>query len=187
MRIIAGTCRGRRLASPTWPGVRPTSDRLRETLFNILAPRIVGARVADGFAGTGAVGLEALSRGAAQVVFIEQDRRAVALIERNAASCRMEGRYTIECGDVAAVLRRRAAVFDLILLDPPYDQMDLSGVLTVAADRLTAGGLVVLEHAARRHVDAPARLQPLRVVRSGDSALTFFVPHAGAENLPEPR
>jgi len=187
VRIIAGTCKGRRLVSPTWPGVRPTSDRLRETLFNILAPRIEGARVADGFAGTGAVGLEALSRGAAQVVFIEQDRRAVALIERNSAACRMEGRYTIECGDVAAVLRRRATTFDLILLDPPYDQPDVPGVLMAAADRVKAGGLVVLEHATRRGVDVPARLQRLRVVRAGDSSLTFFVPHAGAEQLPEPR
>ena len=187
MRIIAGTCKGRRLASPTWPGVRPTSDRLRETLFNILAPRIEGTRVADGYAGTGAIGLEALSRGAAQVVFIEQDRRAVALIERNSAACGMQGRYTIECGDVAAVLRRRATPFDLILLDPPYDESDVPGVLMAAAGCVTAGGLVVLEHATRRRVDGPARLRLLRVVRSGDSSLTFFVPHAGADDLPEPQ
>ena len=83
MRIIAGELKGRRLKTPDWAGLRPTSDRLRETLFNILAPRIAGARVLDGYAGTGAVGIEALSRGAAHVTFVEQDRRAVQLIETN--------------------------------------------------------------------------------------------------------
>src|SRR5918994_2657122 len=83
MRVIAGRYKGRRLTAPTWEGVRPTSDKLRETLFNILAPRIDGARVLDGYAGTGAVGIEALSRGAAHVTFVEQDRRAQALIEAN--------------------------------------------------------------------------------------------------------
>src|SRR5688572_11776067 len=98
MRIIAGEYKGRRLLAPTWTGLRPTSDKLRETLFNILAPRIEGARVVDGFAGTGAVGLEALSRGAGGVLFIERDRRAAALVARNLAACGVEGRYTIECG-----------------------------------------------------------------------------------------
>src|SRR5216117_1486413 len=87
MRVIAGSLKGRRLKTPTWDGVRPTSDKLRETLFNVLAPRIAGARVLDGFAGTGALGLEALSRGAAHVTFIEQDRRAQELIARNLAHC----------------------------------------------------------------------------------------------------
>ena len=78
MRVIAGTFKGRRLAAPTWEGLRPTSDKLRETLFNVLAPRIASARVLDGFAGTGALGIEALSRGAAHVTFIEKNRRAAA-------------------------------------------------------------------------------------------------------------
>ena len=90
MRIIAGACKGRRLKAPTWDGLRPTSDKLRETLFNILAPRIEGAAVLDVFAGTGAVGLESLSRGASRAVFIEQDRRAAAVdfapMRRSAAS-----------------------------------------------------------------------------------------------------
>ena len=80
MRVIAGTFKGRRLQTPDWDGLRPTSDKLRETLFNVLAPRIGEARVLDGFAGTGAVGVEALSRGAAQVTFVEADARAVRLI-----------------------------------------------------------------------------------------------------------
>jgi len=86
MRIVAGTWRGRTLKSPGWEGLRPTSDRLRETLFNILGPSIRGARVLDGYAGTGAIGLEAMSRGAAKVTFVESDVRAVKLIEVNFAA-----------------------------------------------------------------------------------------------------
>src|SRR5437879_10899565 len=93
MRIIAGTFKGRRLNAPTWPGLRPTSDKLRETIFNILAPRIAGARVLDGFAGTGALGIEALSRGAASVTFVERDRRAQELITDNLAHCGIAGGY----------------------------------------------------------------------------------------------
>src|SRR5918996_2883423 len=100
MRVIAGRLKGRRLKAPAWEGLRPTSDKLRETLFNILAPRIDGARVLDGFAGTGAVGIEALSRGAAHVTFIEADRRAVALIEDNLAACGGGADYTIENRDL---------------------------------------------------------------------------------------
>jgi len=175
MRIIAGEFKGRRLAAPTWTGLRPTSDKLRETIFNILAPRIAGALVVDGFAGTGAIGLEALSRGAAHVLFIERDRRAAALIARNSAACGVEGRYTIECGDVATVLRRGSdAAFDLILLDPPYDQAEVGDVLRVAADRVKTGGLVMLERATRREPDVPPTLVRTRDVKSGDSTLTFF-------------
>src|SRR6187455_1481329 len=98
MRIIAGSLKGRRLLTPTWEGLRPTSDQLRETLFNVLAPRISGARVLDGFAGTGALGIEALSRGAAHVVFIESDRRAADAIVRTAKAWGVEADYTIHVG-----------------------------------------------------------------------------------------
>src|SRR5499427_2401095 len=128
MRVIAGEFKGRRLKTPSWDGLRPTSDKLRETLFNILAPRIDGARVVDGFAGTGAVGIEALSRGAAHVTFIENDKRAVALIERNLKACGVSGGYTICCAEVAAALDALPAdnAFHLILLDPPYDLDNVS-------------------------------------------------------------
>src|SRR4051812_48831390 len=95
MRIVAGTLKGRRLEAPSWEGLRPTSDKLRETLFNVLAPRIAGAQVLDGYAGTGAVGIEALSRGAAHVTFVERDPRAVALIEANLRRCGISDRYAI--------------------------------------------------------------------------------------------
>src|SRR5688500_9151354 len=95
MRVIAGSLKGRRLKAPTWDGLRPTSDKLRETLFNVLAPRIAGARVLDAFAGTGALGIEALSRGAAWVTFVEAEGRAQALIAENLALCGLAGGYAI--------------------------------------------------------------------------------------------
>src|SRR5262245_1079298 len=115
MRIIAGTLKGRRLKSPTWEGLRPTSDRLRETLFNVLAPRIAGARVLDGYAGTGALGIEAVSRGASHVTFVDRDRRARALIAENLAHCGVAS----GCAIIRASFDP-LSVFDIILLDPPY-------------------------------------------------------------------
>ena len=181
MRVIAGQFKGRRLTAPSWDGLRPTSDKLRETLFNVLAPRVEGARVLDAYAGTGAVGIEALSRGAAHVTFIERDRRAAALIEANLTLCGVKQGYTIECGDVAAVLRRtpRDADFDLVLLDPPYD-LDpdaVTQVLEAAAGRIAADGLVVLERANRREPEVPDALSRVRDVTSGDSTLTVMKGH----------
>src|SRR5258705_3329151 len=135
MRIIAGHFKGRGLMPPTWPGLRQSSDKLRETLFNVLAPRIDGARVFDGYAGTGALGVEALSRGAAHVTFVDKDRRAAALIEENLRACGVEEGYTIRCAEVVAALNGfpAADAFDLILLDPPYDIENATAALDAAA------------------------------------------------------
>src|SRR6059036_740882 len=115
MRVIAGSLKGRRLKAPTWDGVRPTSDKLRETLFNILAPRIEGARVLDGYAGTGAVGIEALSRGAAHVTFVERDRRAQALIAENLARCGIADGYVMIRANVSRALADlQGASFDIM-------------------------------------------------------------------------
>src|SRR5687767_6163229 len=123
MRVIAGRFKGRRLKTPSWIGLRPTSDKLRETLFNILAPRLRGARVLDGFAGTGALGIEALSRGAEHVTFIERDPRAQALVAGNLAHCRIETGYTVLRVPVARGLEQLRtdpafAPFDIVLFDP---------------------------------------------------------------------
>jgi 16S rRNA (guanine(966)-N(2))-methyltransferase RsmD len=176
VRIIAGTLKGRRLASPSWPGLRPTSDKLRETLFNILAARVQGARVLDGYAGTGAVGIEAMSRGAAHVTFAEADSRATTLIAENLAACRVEQGYTIDRGDIVTVLRRLPADmrFDLILLDPPYTADSIAETLVAAAPRLVAGGILVLERSTRRELDVPDTLVRVRDVTSGESTLTFM-------------
>ena len=175
MRVIAGTQRGRRLFSPRWAGLRPTSDRLRETLFDVLGARIEGARVLDGCAGTGAVGIEALSRGAEHVLFIERDPRAVALIRRNVAHCELTDWCTIRRASLPAALRRPPLdPFDLVLLDPPYGAPDISAILTAAAWHLGPQGLLVLERARREPpLDDPA-LTSLRVVCAGESVLELY-------------
>jgi 16S rRNA (guanine966-N2)-methyltransferase len=176
MRVIAGQFKGRRLKTPSWGGLRPTSDKLRETLFNIVDARVGGARVFDGYAGTGAIGIEALSRGAAHVAFVDANARATALIADNLALCGVEQGYTIHRGDVDAVLRRMPSTetFDLIVLDPPYDADNVVSALDAAAAHLSPGGLVVLERATRREPGIPAALARIRDVKSGDSTLTFL-------------
>jgi 16S rRNA (guanine966-N2)-methyltransferase len=176
MRIIAGEFKGRRLKAPTWDGLRPTSDKLRETLFNIVTARVTGARVLDVFAGTGAIGLESLSRGAAAAVFIESDRRASALIATNAELCGAQDRCIIIRDTAQRALQHKVAgePFDLIVLDPPYDFEPVALVLSAAATHLAPGGAIVLEHARRRAVPDAAGLRAVRTVPSGDSALTFF-------------
>ena len=177
MRVIAGTFKGRRLQAPTWDGLRPTSDKLRETLFNILAPRIAGARVLDGYAGTGAVGIEALSRGAAMVTFVERDRRAQALVEENLAHCGLTIGCVIIRGSVARAIedfRNASSSFDLILLDPPYDEA-AAEVVGAAGELLAQDGVLVLEHARRQPAAVSAgRLARTRQVISGDSVLSFY-------------
>lgn len=177
MRVIGGKFKGRRLAAPRWEGLRPTSDKLRETLFNVLAPRIAGARVVDGFAGTGAVGIEALSRGAAHVTFVERDARALRLIAENLARCGVgRERYTIARADFLSPRQwGHAEGADLVLLDPPYDLTEGDAVLAAAAAALAPGGLTVLEHARRRPgPDRAAGLRRTRLLVSGDSALSLY-------------
>jgi 16S rRNA (guanine(966)-N(2))-methyltransferase RsmD len=182
MRVIAGTLKGRQLKTPKWEGLRPTSDKLRETLFNVLGPRVAAARVLDGYAGTGAVGIEALSRGAAHVTFLEQDRRAVLLIVENLSRCGVENGYAIiraPVGRAVATLQADPALvpFDIILLDPPYDRPPERVLSEVGGhDRLLApGGILVLEHARRAQPpDTAGRLARTRLLTSGDSALSFY-------------
>jgi 16S rRNA (guanine966-N2)-methyltransferase len=183
LRVIAGRFKGRRLKTPQWEGVRPTSDKLRETLFDILSPRVAGARVLDAYAGTGAVGIEALSRGADHVTFVDNDRRAAALIAENAEMCGVQGRYTIACGDFLATRGGVTGSFDLVLLDPPYGTGNVRDVLERAAGLLSPNGLLVLERATRNEPDVPATLERVRDVRSGDSTLTMFI-RAGSRSHP---
>lgn len=176
MRIIAGTHKGRVLASPTWDGLRPTSDRLRETLFNVLATEVAGAALLDVCAGTGAIALEALSRGATRVTCLESDARAVRLIAANAAHCGLENRCVIIRGSAPHALTREhvGGPFDLIVLDPPYAAPWIGDAVAAAGRLLAAGGLVVLEHASRRAAPEPRGLRLERTRRAGDSALSTY-------------
>jgi 16S rRNA (guanine966-N2)-methyltransferase len=185
MRIIAGTYRSRILKSLKGVALRPTSDRLRETLFNVLSPNIAGSRFVDLFAGTGAIGIEALSRGAAEVVFIESHAPAVTLIRRNLESLGITTDATVLAVDALRGLAMLAArknsgvpAFDHVFLDPPYAAAeDYSRVLEFlgAADLLAPGGIVIAEH--RRNFDLPEEpgaLKRFRVLRQGDAALSFY-------------
>jgi 16S rRNA (guanine966-N2)-methyltransferase len=176
MRIITGALKGRRLDAPKWEGLRPTSDKLRETLFNVLAPRIEGAVMLDGYAGTGAVGIEALSRGAAHVTFVERDPRAAALVETNLKRCGVRDRYAIIRARFAGTERPpHGDRFDLVFLDPPYGEQELRAALDAAAPLVAEGTLLVVEHARRDA--APGLTGPLvrtREIVSADSALAFY-------------
>ena len=179
MRIIAGAYKGRRLVTPSWSGLRPTSDRLRETMFNILRDDIEGATVLDGYAGTGAVGLEAMSRGASAVTFVDQDRRAVALIESNITRCGSKARASVALGALPEALRRfdAAVGFDVVLLDPPYefDAGTIGAILSAVAMYVKDDGQIVVERARRAMTTEVTSLTHIRRVTSGESAIEFYV------------
>ncbi len=154
MRIIAGKHRGRVLAGFQGEDIRPTSDRVKESLFQILSPRLQGARVLDLFTGSGALGLEALSRGARYVVFNDVSRESIALAKKNLAALKEEGE--IHCRDYADCLMTVSGKFDLIFSDPPYRENYTQKILQIVSERdlLTEGGLVVSE--SEREETAPA-------------------------------
>ncbi len=180
MRIIAGGERGRRLLAPPRRGLRPTSERVREALFSILRGRIEGARWLDLYAGTGAVGLEALSRGAAHVDFVEIDRQALRVLRGNLARCGVADRTSVHAVPVESLCRRWASTLppvDVVFADPPYRDSGWQEVLgAVAPDApLKPTGVVVLEHATRESVPKQVgRLEQVRRYRYGDTMLTLF-------------
>lgn len=178
MRIITGSARGTRLKSPAGDGTRPTADRTREALFSMLGSRVVDARVLDLFAGTGALALEALSRGAVSAVLV--DRTTHAILAENAARTKLAGRAEIRRGDVyaaAAELAREGRTFDLIFADPPYAHGDNARVLEAAARGalLAAGGLLVLEQGAGEEIVPQAgALRMMRERRYGAARICFY-------------
>ena len=172
MRVIAGEFRSRRLESIPGDATRPTSDRVREALFNILQTRIEGASFVDAYAGTGAVGIEALSRGAAHAWFLERDRRALDAIRKNLASLGVERRATILAGKVLTTLERCPA--GIVFLDPPYHMADeYTGALELLGARPPA--LAIAQHSVHLKLkDAYGGLTRTRMVRHGDNALSFY-------------
>ena len=176
MRVIAGEFRSRRLRSVPGDATRPTPDRLRETLFNILAPRMAGVTFADAYAGTGAVGIEALSRGASHAWFFERDRAALDAIRGNLADLKVEARATVVKGPVLLKLSQHAA--GIVFLDPPYDQeREYAAALELLAE--TPPPLVVVQHSIRFHLKPQyGPLAQTRALRQGDNALSFYAPDA---------
>ncbi|MEK6335281.1 MAG: 16S rRNA (guanine(966)-N(2))-methyltransferase RsmD [Acidobacteriota bacterium] len=183
MRIIGGKYRGRKLKSPPSLKTRPTSDRLRETLFNILAPRIQGARFLDLCAGSGAVGIEALSRGAAHVTFVDHSRQMYALIESNLKVLSADDdEVEVVSKEASAFLRKHAKregeSFDIVFFDPPYeaDYEEVLNDLDQGAELLLAKeGVVIVEHSRKKSPnDEFGALKKSRLVKQGDSCLSFY-------------
>src|SRR5690349_21381903 len=180
MRVIAGIYKGRRLKTLEGLSVRPTSDRLRETIFNILTPRIEGARFLDVCAGSGAIGIEALSRGSQYVTFIESSLKAARIISENLRNCGIRRDYRVINRDVIRALKNLAsekAQFDIIYFDPPYSSELYTPVMwVIAKHNLHAdGGVLIVEH-RRQSPLAPnyGQLRPYRQLAQGETHLTFF-------------
>lgn len=183
MRVIAGQYRSRILTAPRGLDTRPTSDRLRETLFNVLTPVIEGAVFLDLYAGSGAVGIEALSRGAREAIFVEQAEVALKAIRGNLAALRIQGNYGLEARGAGAALRRMAELerrADIAFLDPPYaDAAQYALALGLlggeCASVLTPGAIVVAEHQKHHELDEQyGKLTRYRTLRQGDAALSFY-------------
>ena len=190
MRIIAGSYRSRALQAPAGLGTRPTSDRLRETLFDVLAPRIEGAAFLDLYAGSGAVGIEALSRGAAQATFVERSPAALRILRENLARLGIRAGFRIHALSVAAFLRASAKAspksdwYQVVFLDPPYDAareyaatLELLG--GAAAAVLEEGAIVVAEHRRKEKPETQLEqrygaLERTRLLQTGDAALSFY-------------
>ncbi len=180
MRIIAGRFKGLRLPSPKSPGLRPTTDRAREAMFNAIGPFVEGSRVLDLFAGTGAFGLEAISRGAASVLFVEKDRKTVLALSETVKSLGVEQQAVVMCTTAYRALVKsasREAEFRIIFVDPPY-QDDVARKLILDpffSSLLEVGGLLIVERGSRTPAyEVPQELVRFFERRYGDTAVEIF-------------
>jgi 16S rRNA (guanine966-N2)-methyltransferase len=178
MRIIAGQFKSRRLKGTPPPGIRPTSDKLRETIFNVLGPRVEGATFLDGCAGMGAVGIEAISRGAAEVYFVDQSRKATRIIRENLEALEIKDGFKLLEMDLSKALDTISRQFDVAFIDPPYDREDLY-VATLerfeTRDLLSPEGVLIMEHSKRATLpEFVGRLHKVRSLVQGDAALAFY-------------
>ena len=199
VRIIAGAFRSRRLDAPAGLSTRPTSDRLRETLFNVLAPKIQGAAFLDLYAGSGAVGLEAQSRGAAHVTFVDRAQPALKVLRGNLAGLGISAGFHIDDGSVGAFLRAsikdssksgkagaKRGRYEVLFLDPPYDAAEeyetTLGLLGgAAAGVLHADAVVIAEHRRKQRLEERyGLLERVRLLEQGDAALSFYAAAAPA-------
>jgi 16S rRNA (guanine966-N2)-methyltransferase len=180
MRVIAGKYRSRVLKGPGVLKLRPTSDRLRETFFNVLGPAIESSLFIDAFAGTGAMGIEALSRGASEAIFLESYGKAVQLIQRNLESLEIRNAELIHADVIAGLekIATRRVVADFIFVDPPYEKTQEYGrVLDFldGSDLIAPRGVVIVEHYFKTTLPMRFdRLERVRILEQGDASLSFF-------------
>ena len=182
MRVISGTSKGRKLATPKNLSLRPTSDRVKESIFNILRGRIAEGMALDLFAGTGNLGIEAISRGARKVIFVEKGRHALRLIQRNLAQFGLEERsevLPIDANRAIGILMEKGEIFDLILMDPPYEKGLIKRTLLklISHPIYATGSILVIEHDRREPM--PDTLEGWNLVRErrlGDTVISFLTP-----------
>jgi 16S rRNA (guanine966-N2)-methyltransferase len=180
MRVISGTLKGRRLMAPTGMAIRPTADRIKESVFNILAGSVQTKRTLDLFAGTGALGIEALSRGAASAVFVDQAKAALAAIRRNIRELGLEDRSHVIHWNILknlnCLIPERDA-FDLVFMDPPYATDAVSPVLAglLSCGALAAGARVIIEHSSREPIVLPMGILVLSDQRRFGKTLVSFI------------
>ena len=175
MRVIAGRCSGTRLFAPAGRDTRPIADRAKETLFSILGERLLEARVLDLYAGSGAIGIEALSRGARSAVFVERHRGAADVIRENLRRTGLSAAGRIVVSDVERFLAGDPQLrFDLAFLDPPYAERAILAPLERLPAWLTPDAMVVVKHHWRTELPAVPGLQPIRLRRLGETSLSFL-------------
>jgi 16S rRNA (guanine966-N2)-methyltransferase len=190
MRIISGTSKGRKLVTPRSQSLRPTSDRVKESLFNILREEMEGKLVLDLFVGTGNLGIEALSRGAEKTIFVEKRRQAIRLIQKNLAQCGLEERSEIlpkDSSRAIGILKERGESFDLILMDPPYEKGWIQRTLRKLNSHpiYHEDSILVIEHTRREPLPQPMEgWNLIRQQQIGDTLLSFLIPREKA-NLTE--
>jgi len=182
MRIISGASKGRKLVTPKSQSLRPTSDRVKESIFNILGGEVEGKLVLDLFAGTGNLGIEALSRGAKKAVFVEKGRQALRLIQRNVIQIGLERRVEIIPRDASraiGILKWRGEIFDLIMMDPPYEKGLIKRTLTKLNSHpiYHVNSILIIEHDRREPL--PSILEGWNLIRErrmGDTVISFLTP-----------
>ncbi|MGI6576255.1 MAG: 16S rRNA (guanine(966)-N(2))-methyltransferase RsmD [bacterium] len=193
MRVIAGLAKGRLLCCPKGKTIRPTSDRVKEALFNIIINWVDGAQVLDLFAGTGSLGIEALSRGARQAIFVDRDQESIKLIKKNLERTGLLAQAIVYRKDALVFLQyiaRKGNVFDLIFSDPPYGKVLANRIIQLVAggSLLHSAGLLIVEHSPRESLPAQIMNLGLWQQRSyGDTVLSFYRCASGEELLPHPK
>ncbi len=178
MRVISGSARGRKLLSLEGEDTRPTTDRVKESMFNLCMDYVRDAKVLDLFAGSGALGLEALSRGAADCTFVENSRAAAEIVRKNLENTRLSDVGTLVLGDATAFLERTGEKYSLIFLDPPYDGGFYAPVLSKIAEKelLEPDGVLVLEKRADAEIPLPRGLEMIKDRKYGKTAILLIVP-----------
>ena len=183
MRVIAGEAKGMRLKSPSGLNIRPTADRVKEALFSIIGPDLIDAVFVDLYAGSGAIGIEAISRGAERSIFVDNNKNSISLIRENLAITKLENRGRVICADIKKAIKQledNGFKADIVFLDPPYNIVDLQSIIKLILNSsiLKGNGLVIVEH-DRKNTGWTGNLTVSKQKKYGDTNLSFFLKYKG--------